>query len=158
MRLLDTSTLALHYFAADPPPYAILSHTWGDEEVSFQEWQARDGDPSIEAKDGFRKVESFCRKASKDGYQWGWADTCCIDKSSSAELSESINSMFRWYGASPTCYVYLSDVSENKFDLESEFANSRWFTRGWTLQELIAPVTVVFYNRDWIHMGTRQSR
>ncbi|KAL0258019.1 hypothetical protein SLS55_007190 [Diplodia seriata] len=156
MRLLDTSTLALHYFAADPPPYAILSHTWGDEEVGFQEWQAREGDPSIKAKEGFQKVRSFCRKACMVGYKWGWADTCCIDKSSSAELSESINSMFRWYRASSVCFVHLSDVSEKRIALGSEFANTRWFTRGWTLQELIAPEDVVFYNRDWIHMGTKR--
>ncbi|OMP84464.1 Vegetative incompatibility protein HET-E-1 [Diplodia seriata] len=156
MRLLDTSTLALHYFAADPPPYAILSHTWGDEEVGFQEWQAREGHPSIKAKEGFQKVRSFCRKACMVGYKWGWADTCCIDKSSSAELSESINSMFRWYRASSVCFVHLSDVSEKRIALGSEFANTRWFTRGWTLQELIAPEDVVFYNRDWIHMGTKR--
>ncbi|OJD28977.1 het domain-containing protein [Diplodia corticola] len=155
MRLLNTSTLTLHYFPADPPPYAILSHTWGDQEVTFQEWLAKDRDQAIQMKSGFLKVESFCGKAAEAGYQWAWADTCCIDKSSSAELSESINSMFRWYRSSCACFVYLSDVSDNRIALDSEFAQSRWFTRGWTLQELIAPATVIFYSRDWLHMGTK---
>jgi hypothetical protein len=102
---------------------------------------------------GYKKIEFTCKQAAKDGVEYVWVDTCCIDKSSSAELSESINSMYRWYQNSKYCYVYLSDV--NKSDFQMEFPKSRWFTRGWTLQELIAPPEVSFFDKSWEFLGTR---
>jgi hypothetical protein len=145
------------------PSYVILSHTWeGSEEVSFQEMQ---GDKKlIESKSGFRKLKNSCNQAKSHGYDWIWIDTCCIDKTSSAELSEVINSMYRWYKKSSVCYIYLSDVeSSSKYiglnydDLALRVRDTpapRWYTRGWTLQELIAPANVHFYSSDWTFLGT----
>jgi hypothetical protein len=87
-----------------------------------------------------------------------WLDSCCIDKTSSAELSEAINSMYRWYQNAQVCYAYLEDVPAEDSSLWSEdsaFRKSKWFTRGWTLQELLAPEIVVFYDHDWNEIGTR---
>ncbi|KAK1829899.1 heterokaryon incompatibility protein-domain-containing protein [Podospora conica] len=154
MRLINTNSLALE--EVNPrdtyrPTYAILSHTWGDQEVTFQEMQS--GDPPT-WKEGYRKIVGTCKLASESGIDYAWVDTCCIDKSSSAELSEAINSMFRWYEEAEICYAYLSDISSDASELE-QFGNSRWFTRGWTLQELIAPRQVNFYTSDWDLIGTR---
>lgn len=108
-------------------------------------------------KKGFQKIEYCCQQAASDGLEWVWIDTCCIDKASSAELTESINSMFRWYRAAAVCYVYLADVPRNLrlTTIEKKLAKSRWFTRGWTLQELIAPHEVIFYSYDWHKVGTK---
>ena len=147
------------------PRYAILSHTWGadSEEVTFKDF--REG-TSMMDKAGYRKIE-FCRKqAARDSLQHFWVDTCCIDKSSSAELSEAINSMFRWYQNASKCYVYLSDVSTSGHGTnislsptawEVAFWKSRWFSRGWTLQELIAPVSVEFFSREGSSLGSKRS-
>lgn len=161
MRLLHTQSLQLHTFYDDDiPPYAILSHTWGrpEEEVSLQEL----GDPSVKSRPGFRKIERCCTLAASEGWSFVWIDTCCIDKTSSAELSEAINSMYAWYEKAQVCYVYLADVSrEPSTDLISLPylfpLNSRWFERGWTLQELLAPYNVVFYDRDWRPLGSKWS-
>lgn len=123
MRLIDTSTLTLHTFVDTPPKYAILSHRWQEDEISFQEFQSDSHD--VREKPGYRKVVKAAEKASADGYQWLWVDTCCIDKTSSAELSEAINSMFRWYSNAKICYAYLFDVTE-----PSQLASSDWFSRG----------------------------
>ena len=160
MRLLNTSTLGLGVFSRDEiPPYAILSHTWGDEEITFEvHSSARD---ALEAMKGWRKLHQSCKLAASLGFDWMWIDTCCIDKASSAELSEAINSMYAWYEQSKLCLVYLSDVECNPEPdnalFRQQFASSRWFTRGWTLQELIAPSHVSFYSQDWAFIGTRQS-
>ncbi|KAH6659206.1 heterokaryon incompatibility protein-domain-containing protein [Truncatella angustata] len=126
----------------DSTPYAILSHTWGtggDDEVTFQDVTQKKG----KRKPGYQKI-LFCGKhAKRDGLKYFWVDTCCIDKTSSAELSEAINSMYRWYEKSERCYVYLDD--------------SRWLTRGWTLQELIAPSTVKFYSSNEHRLGDKKS-
>jgi hypothetical protein len=156
MRLLHTKTLTLYEFSPNAiPPYAILSHTWGegDEEVKLQDL----GAPGVERKAGYAKIKGCCRQAQQDGLAYAWVDTCCIDKTSSAELSEAINSMFRWYANAKVCYTYLVDVpsSLDPNDLVS-FRSSRWFTRGWTLQELIAPENVVFYTREWKKLGTKR--
>lgn len=123
------------------PRYAILSHRWGDDELTFQEAS----DPrSVDFElDGHKKVMEAAVKALEYQLEWIWCDTCCIDKLSSAELSEAINSMFRWYEKSSLCIAYLSDISVEPF------TSSNWFTRAWTLQELIAPMKLVFLNRDW---------
>jgi len=211
MRLLNAKTLQLTEFLGSRPSYAILSHTWGADEVLFGDIQTGKADK----KNGYIKIIGCCRKAFQDGFQWVWIDTCCIDKSSSAELSEAINSMFEWYQQSTVCYAYLQDVSmtvpkiaealsntsdstldslTTSFKLEiqsnsrdvlgkmhfeeiirrqlnglfkradtedvfsaSNFIQSRWFTRGWTLQELIAPKTVEFYSAEWYEIGTKSS-
>jgi hypothetical protein len=168
MRLLQlqgASSFSLVEFQDNSvPPYAILSHTWGpsNEEVTYQDLLSSTG----EGKSGYRKL-TFCgEQATKDGLQHFWIDTCCIDKSSSAELSEAINSMFRWYREAAKCYVYLSDVStanqkaRNKFSdftWELAFLESRWFTRGWTLQELLAPRSVEFFSEEGIRLGDKET-
>ncbi|KAH6889712.1 heterokaryon incompatibility protein-domain-containing protein, partial [Thelonectria olida] len=172
MRLLNTETLQLESFLGaeiDIPNYAILSHTWEKAEISFQDIQTKNfsqlrRDPAI------AKVEQSCRQAYRDGFDYIWIDTCCIDKSSSAELSEAINSMFKWYQQSSRCYVFLSDfqaqlittdssvfgVVEEALDPDdTSFFNCRWFDRGWTLQELIAPRGVDFFDKNWVRFGTR---
>lgn len=158
MRLINVHTLKLKYFEGETePPYAILSHTWvsTEDEVSFADFQ----DLTISRKKaGFKKIAFMCNEAKSTGIDYAWVDTCCIDKSSSAELSEAINSMFRWYGKAKICYAYLSDVNlapDN--DPEGLLKNSRWFTRGWTLQELLAPSLVVFFDSNWRSIGDKKS-
>ncbi|PPQ78709.1 hypothetical protein CVT26_005557 [Gymnopilus dilepis] len=159
MRLINANTLEMETFPKEVPVYAILSHTWGDEEITFQEMIARNAQPVIELKEGFAKIRKTCEQAVLDGFSFVWIDTCCIDKTSSSELSEAINSMFKWYREAEVCYAYLVDVSasQNAFDFESQFRRCRWFTRGWTLQELLAPLSVVFYDKDWVEIGTKAS-
>ena len=145
------------------PPYGILSHTWGDddEEVTFQDLKN-----GLEKKKvGFKKIQFCAEQATRDGLQYFWVDTCCIDKSNNAELSEAIVSMFRWYRNATKCYVYLVDVSVNGQDPPSQsfqswgpaFRKSRWFTRGWTLQELIAPPFVEFFSIEGKLLGDKKS-
>ncbi|RGP59317.1 hypothetical protein FLONG3_11227 [Fusarium longipes] len=156
MRLLNVSTLSLQDFIGRIPPYAILSHTWGEQEVLFCDI----GTPTITSKQGYAKLIGCCRKAAQDGFDWVWIDTCCIDKTSSAELSEAINSMYVWYQRATVCYAYLQDVTDNSLTLAFpvvEFYKSRWFTRGWTLQELIAPQTVELCSKEWNVIGTKRS-
>lgn len=186
MRLLDCDTLEFKTFnETELPEYAILSHTWGNEEVNYQEmrWlqklqtipeELRSSplcqlllnsdsgarlpatEESITARAGYRKIRKTASKAKRAGCQYFWIDTCCIDKSSSSELQESINSMYRWYKQSSVCLVYLEDAirapgveltDENYFD--GMIRGSRWVTRGWTLQELIAPPYIRFYDKNW---------
>ncbi|KAJ4244804.1 hypothetical protein NW762_014382 [Fusarium torreyae] len=156
------------YLDNDIPPYAILSHTWGSSEIDFCEWQR--GQPA-KNKDGYAKIIAAQNQARKDGLKYLWVDTCCIDKRSSAELSEAINSMFAWYRDSSVCYAFLADVQIQQFKqgcrgsesvypatikLE-DLKGSRWFTRGWTLQELLAPRQVQFFSGSWICLGTKES-
>ncbi|KAF5251040.1 hypothetical protein FANTH_3801 [Fusarium anthophilum] len=149
MRLVNTQTIQLEFVADDNvPDYAILSHTWEQEEVLFHD-MGRDGAMS---KKGWAKLESCCRVARENEFQYIWDDTCCIDKTSSAELSEAINSMYRYYQEASICYVYLADIST-----VSGIPHSRWFTRGWTLQELIAPSSMIFFDKDWRELGTKTS-
>ncbi|TQV90555.1 ankyrin repeat-containing protein [Cordyceps javanica] len=157
MRLLNTRSLALEFFTGgDIPPYAILSHTWEAGEVSLQELHGNLYDASSQ---GWIKIQRSAQLAAMQELGYIWIDTCCIDKSSSAELSEAINSMFQWYERAAVCYVYLCDVAAGQdpidFAASGGQGSSRWFSRGWTLQELIAPRHVQFYNRDWQSMGTR---
>ncbi|KAK2774758.1 het domain protein [Colletotrichum kahawae] len=155
MRLLHTTTLDLNEFVDDIPPYAILSHTWENDEISLQDLSTTAG----RSKKGFKKIEACCAQARHDGYDWAWLDMCCIDKTSSAELSEAINSMFRWYRQARVCYVYLSDLpSQYPGNVDRrQFHNVKWFTRGWTLQELIAPRAIEFYDQNWEEIGTKVS-
>ena len=146
------------------PPYVILSHTWGPatEEVSFGDLM----DGTAKDKAGYEKIRLCGEQAKRNDFQYFWVDTCCINKSNNTELSEAINSMFCWYHNAANCYVYLSDVPKSTVDTnshstqllwESEFHKSKWFTRGWTLQELIAPRSVEFYSRDWDFLGDKIS-
>ncbi|OJJ75241.1 hypothetical protein ASPBRDRAFT_193893 [Aspergillus brasiliensis CBS 101740] len=156
MRLLNANTRELEDFMShDIPPYAILSHTWGNDEVSFQDMQAS----TVTEKEGYAKIQQSCERALQDGLNYVWVDTCCIDKTSSAELSEAINSMMTWYAQSEICYAHLADVppiTDQGLD-EAAFARSRWFTRGWTLQELIAPSELVFLAQDWSFLFERET-
>jgi hypothetical protein len=152
----------VEYEENDLPQYAVLSHTWGadGEEVTFKDFTEGD----IEGKAGYRKLVFCSKQAARDGIQHFWIDTCCIDKSSSAELNEAINSMFHWYRRASKCYVYLCDVprpehstciSQSLAGWEAAFRRSRWFTRGWTLQELIAPELVEFFAQDGSYLGSK---
>ena len=175
MRLINTETLLFEEFHRDIPPYAILSHRWEEEEVAFADYPAQ---LAVHAsggtrKKGFTKIELCARQARLDGLPYCWADTCCIDKSSSAELTEAINSMYAWYRDSAVCYIYLSDVDDSEErncrnkgkrpvppedsvlrtfddDYMLQLASSQWFTRGWTLQELLAPPICIFYDHGWM--------
>ncbi|KAI6382690.1 hypothetical protein MCOR25_000501 [Pyricularia grisea] len=187
MRLINAESLELKEFVGAAPPFAILSHTWSRSEVTFQEWLGwqraksldRNGDFAIHTKQsfktldqehpqgsGFWKILHACRQARLDGLMYLWCDTNCIDKSSSAELSEAINSMYSWYKRSRVCYAYLEDVpppaadvpseSAHIWDADSTFRCSRWFTRGWTVQELVGPLyEMKFYANDWTCLGTK---
>ncbi|CZR51333.1 related to kinesin light chain 1 [Phialocephala subalpina] len=144
-------------------PYAILSHTWvHGQEVTYRDLVNGTGD----GKTGYEKIKFCGEQATKDGLQHFWVDTCCIDKSDSTELTTAINSMFRWYRNAKKCYVYLADVSTPGDDAdvqakqsiwEAAFRDSKWFTRGWTLQELIAPATVEFFSQEGKRLGDKNS-
>ena len=155
MRLLNTELHTFKEFSdSDIPKYAILSHRWGDEEITFQDFRKGKNRDS----QSYAKVKRYCALAKGRGSTWVWVDTCCIDKKSSAELSEAINSMYRWYEKAKECHVYLSDVTWNSEDVESSkalFTQSSWFTRGWTLQELLAPSEVIFFDSAWNLFGTK---
>lgn len=164
MRLLKCETdgnftLTKNYLSDPPHPYAVLSHTWGedDDEVHFEDM--RDG--SAEHKPGYEKLRFCGSQASRDGLMHFWIDTCCINKADSSELQEAINSMFHFYQSAAKCYVYLSDLStrkiESKASWEPKFRSSKWFTRGWTLQELLAPATVEFFSREGYLLGNKKS-
>lgn len=151
MRLLNTSSLQLQeFFDKDTPPYAILSHRWGTEEILYQDMIPAANQHETQNKEGYAKLLGASNLARKQDYRWIWIDTCCIDKSSSAELTEAINSMYQWYGAAQVCYAYLNDVESL-----STLTESKWFTRGWTLQELVAPKDVRFYTTDWKYLGSK---
>jgi hypothetical protein len=154
MRLLDTFYKRfLDETIYDPAAisYAILSHTWEDGEVGFQDMANGD---LVRQKKGWQKIAETCEKACSDKLEYAWVDTCCIDKSSSAELSEAINSMYYWYQQASVCYVYLSDYTMDVFQ-EEHFSQCRWLKRGWTLQELVAPREVYFYNKSWEPIGSK---
>ncbi|KAL5371686.1 hypothetical protein DPSP01_014087 [Paraphaeosphaeria sporulosa] len=145
---------------SDVPAYAILSHTWGKEEVTFQEMEASADMSKTVSKAGWRKIQFCAKQAAADGLQYFWIDTCCIDKKNAVELSAAINSMFRWYQNAARCYVYLSDVCkadgvDGERAWKEAFRTSRWFTRGWTLQELIAPRLVDFFSPEGERLGSK---
>ncbi|UKZ94417.1 uncharacterized protein TrAFT101_009289 [Trichoderma asperellum] len=175
MRLLSTKALEFHDFlGTDIPRYTILSHRWERDEMSYQDMTKEmernnntwPGTTDVLQKQGYRKISEFRRLALKDGYEYIWVDTCCIDKTSSAELQEAINSMYQWYWNSDVCYAYLSDVSipTDRTDADGRllfkasdlqpFQRSQWFTRGWTLQELLAPRALIFVDQTWKKFGT----
>jgi hypothetical protein len=168
MRLLrcrSEHNYSLTYFSEEAiPPYAVLSHRWGqdEEEVTLEDITNGTG----KDKAGYRKIQLCAEQAARDSLTYFWVDSCCIDKENYAELSHAINSMFRWYRNAARCYVYLLDVSKVPLTSgdgavpplwESEFRKSEWFSRGWTLQELLAPSTVEFFSQDWERIGDKTS-
>jgi hypothetical protein len=180
MRLLETTdgrtyNLTNDFIGEDRiPPYAILSHTWqDDQEVTFdnlvedrksnyRKLRATLRLPPRSSKGGYDKLQFCARQAKRDGLRYFWVDTCCINKSDFQEVGRAINSMFQWYKRATKCYVYLSDVStahqkdgHRPAIWQSAFAKSRWFTRGWTLQELLAPAVVEFFSREGACLGSR---
>jgi hypothetical protein len=174
MLLLNTSTLKLEEFAGNEyVAYAILSHTWEEEEVTYQDMQL--GKLHASTKAGYRKIVASASRARDEGWQYIWIDTCCIDKSSSTDLTEAINckdrhitcinrsnftiAMFRYYREAGVCYAYLSDVPHADHPgFETVFARARWFKRGWTLQELLAPRDVIFFGKDWSLLGAKADK
>jgi hypothetical protein len=164
MRLLHSTNLVLEEFTgSDTPPYAILSHRWGRQEITFEDIRAGKSLKNLFAtqkrtkSEGWFKINGCCKQAKLDGYDWVWVDSCCIDKSSSSELSEAINSMFNWYRQAQVCYAYLSDVETTlEGAVAEQFRHSKWFTRGWTLQELLAPKKLVFFNQSWDDLGEKK--
>ncbi|KAK5657213.1 hypothetical protein OQA88_3271 [Cercophora sp. LCS_1] len=164
MRLLERNTAGDFHLRLDSaddkvPPYAILSHTWGDEEVLFRDIE----DGTYKCKAGYAKIQFCADQAERDGLKFFWVDTCCIDKSNDTELQKALDSMFRWYRNAAKCYVYLTDVSTCQQDTDNDpgweqaFRKSRWFTRGWTLQELIAPTVLEFFSEDRKGLGNKTS-
>lgn len=180
MRLINSKSLQFEEFeGSDIPKYAILSHRWQKEEVLFKDIEHG----TASKKNGYHKFLKLCQLAEQDGIEYAWMDTCCIDKTSSAELSEAINSMYKWYQNAQIAYAYLYDVTSiHQFHSDShskwgghggpatrggsapfdskflqDFYFSEWFTRSWTLQELIAPSVMKFYNSDWQIIGTKLS-
>ena len=161
MRLMNTETQLLEQ-PSGPQAYAILSHTWGEDEVLFQDVEPAKSPMNIRPNRGWNKVLKACETARKcsPALKYIWIDTCCIDKNSSAELSEAINSMFQWYQAAEVCFAYLENVESATLKTMTLFdglKTAKWFRRGWTLQELIAPNTVTFFSNDWDIIGTRLS-
>ncbi|KAF2705055.1 HET-domain-containing protein [Pleomassaria siparia CBS 279.74] len=192
MRLLHAETLEFRWFdEKELPKYIILSHTWGNDEVSYQDmcWlqklqnmpQELKANPlyalflsagggtmlpssknAITERAGYAKIAQTARIALGLGYQYFWVDTCCIDKTSSAELQEAINSMFRWYQTSVLCVVFLADVERKSTQttlsdyFTAALRNSKWSKRGWTLQELLAPHHLSFYNQKWNFICDKQ--
>lgn len=160
MRLLNAHRLHFEeFYDSDTPEYAILSHRWGNEEASFKEMRrSNDGEGRTGA--GWDKIRSTCRLAIENNFTWVWIDTCCINKNSSAELTEAINSMFKWYAGSGRCYVYLSDIHWDLHNATTSIKverlrQSSWFSRGWTLQELLAPTDVEFFDMNWRYIGAK---
>jgi hypothetical protein len=163
MWLLNTSSAEIHWFHLEnflkEHEYAILSHVWGKTEDTFQDIRKLAKLPAtIRWFCASPKVRNCCKYAKRLGFRWIWIDSCCIDKSSSAELSEAINSMYQWYSKAELCIAFLEDVprGEDPRKQHSHFSRSKWFTRGWTLQELIAPRAVVFVSDQWHPLGTKQ--
>lgn len=157
MRLLkarDDGGFSLTMFPVNPPPYAILSHTWeaDDQEVKLKDIEDRVGTH----KTGYKKIEFCARQAQNDNLEYFWVDSCCIDQSSSAELSTAINSMYRWYQNSVKCYVHMAGISaSSSSEWQLSFLRCRWFTRGWTLQELVAPKSIDFFSEDGMYLGDK---
>ncbi|EME80342.1 uncharacterized protein MYCFIDRAFT_166675 [Pseudocercospora fijiensis CIRAD86] len=175
MRLIDIETLELQDFEIPPPPYAILSHRWTNDEISFQSFST----PGKRHGPGFNKIRDFCaflklyphltervewnqstKTREKINVRWAWVDTCCIDRRNSAELSETINSMWSYYRDAKFCIAYLPDVhaveTSEAETFEASFIASEWFRRGWTLQELLAPAEVWFCDSSWKLIGSKR--
>ncbi|KAH7016084.1 heterokaryon incompatibility [Microdochium trichocladiopsis] len=149
MRLLKTSDLQFEeHHGSETPAYAILSHRWREPELSYQDMRRileHGNVPHEPRTSSYHKIMNFRAQAERSGHGYIWVDTCCIDKASSAEYQEAINSMGQWYAESAICYAYLDDVDLSKLpdapprkfqhELDKHLQCSEWFTRGWTLEE-----------------------
>lgn len=156
MRLLNTQTMQFkQFYDAKVPEYVILSHRWEEAgEVEFADFV----NLTVAQRKAVPKVGQFCHLARAHRWPWVWIDTCCIDKRSTVELTEAINSMYRWYKQARRCYVYFNDVKwdrDSPDDGREQLKRSEWFTRGWTLQELLAPRFLECYDKDWKRIGSR---
>ena len=169
-RCVERRTKVLEFCDDETTEYVILSHRWIDStEVDYEEMVDlakvdRQEQDEIRGHQGYTKIVNTCKQAKQDGYEWLWIDTCCIDKRSSAELSEAINSMYRWYANAKICYAYLHDVGGSSFPTkkdQKQYSRSNgwpeWFSRGWTLQEMIAPQNLQFFNKDWQPIGDKNN-
>lgn len=168
MRFIQTKTYELKEFGTLPSPqYAVLSHTWLQSEpdrpdiireITYQDMQnhlkkIKDGNYKTQ---GWAKLKSYCNLAAEDGWEYAWMDTCCIDKTNPADTQEAINAMFRWYHDAGICYAHLDGVNSKDLAHNHEkFRNARWFERGWTLQELLAPLDLMFVDQYWKRLGTK---
>jgi hypothetical protein len=156
-RLINATTYKLEEFLESrPPSYAIVSHTWGKDEIELRDFTDDPPNPSNLYR--FHKIRVACEKAKKSNLSYIWIDSCCIDKTNMAELEVALQNMFQWYRNATICFAYLSDISMDGPQsprFQWHLGKCRWFTRGWTLQELLAPPEVVFFNMDWFMIGTR---
>lgn len=171
MRLLNATSLSFKEFLGHSiPKYDIVSHRWSDEELTFEDFAT--GKP--QEGYGWTKIVKACEMARQQDYRWVWIDTICIDKKSSAELSEAINSMYTWYWRSDRCFVFLPHVHgvtecgcptgeyHQTFEgctpfCRRQFRASAWFTRGWTLQELLGPLEIEFFNCYFQTIGSKET-
>ncbi|KAF2763685.1 HET-domain-containing protein [Teratosphaeria nubilosa] len=158
MWLLNVLTYKLKFFnSLSDVQYTILSHTWGEEEVLYRDLEHLE---TAQTKLGWTKIRYICQQTIEDGLLWTWIDTCCIDKHSSTELSEAINSMFSWYQSAAVCHAYFAETWDSLCVDDAvkwrRFEESRWWTRGWTLQELLAPQKVCFWDCHWAPYGQLQ--
>ena len=160
-RRVERRTKVLEFCNDETTEYVILSHRWVDStEVDYEEIidlakMDRQEQDEIRGRQGYTKIVDTCKQAKKDRYKWVWVDTCCIDKRSSAKLSEAINSMYRWYANAKICYAYLHDADGSSFPKSNGWPE--WFSRGWTLQEMIAPQNLQFFNKHWRPIGDKKS-
>lgn len=160
-----TRTWRLEEFSGPSVPfYAVLSHRWGSDkdEVRFEDIQDGSRICSDTSKPGYDKLRFCYDQVVRSGLRYFWIDTCCIKKTDSSELARSLNSMFYWYQRAAICYVYLSDVSisdvteaPGAFKWAKALSRSKWFTRGWTLQELLAPSSVAFFTNEGHFIGNK---
>ncbi|QIX01517.1 hypothetical protein AMS68_007034 [Peltaster fructicola] len=159
MRLLNTTSFKFEWMVRETCEYAILSHRWIEEEVgdeiTFATLEhAKTNGPTSRQAASWSKMEKACEQARNDRLKYIWIDTICIDKNDIQELGRSLNSMFDWYARAKICYVYLQDAKRTIQRAGTNYY-SEWFERGWTLQELLAPSEMVFYDMDWCRLGTR---
>jgi len=149
MWLINVNTIELEEFKYDDiPEYTILSHRWQKDEVTYNDMKSADRKHKL----GYCKIVQTCRLTARMGLKYTWVDTCCINKNSLVELADAIKSMFKWYRRAQLCIAFLYDVGQRNH----QFAGSSWFTRAWTLQELIAPHIVKFYDGNWDFLGTKK--
>ncbi|THV00724.1 HET-domain-containing protein [Dendrothele bispora CBS 962.96] len=152
-RFIDTHTLNLvELDDTTVLSYAILSHRWlHGEEVVNHEYLHPFG--KTLSKSGYQKIQAVCRQARQDNLRYVWVDTCCIEQGNHNDVAANITSMYAYYQNAEVCYAYLVDVPQTRRFPE----DSRWFGRGWTLQELLAPRTVIFFDKNWVRIGDKQS-
>ncbi|KAG0701294.1 hypothetical protein DFH29DRAFT_852779 [Suillus ampliporus] len=126
--------------------WVMLSHKWESKEPLMHDIHDKvvyDLDPGGTVV----KLQTFCKVTRDAGHRRAWSDTCCTDQNNNVELQRSVNSMFVWYRNSALTIVYLSDVPPSS--KSGALADSTWNTRGWTIQEFLAPNVVLFYQVDW---------